>query len=236
MGQIDQYAQPVAGLHQPHPGPGQARPGIGRSGKVERHAMAKDVLTAPDRAEAAQPGGMKDMQLIQPRANALASLQMQDRGNRPRAAGGFDFGRAVAKTDRIGPRRRHADQDGGLFQRDAMGLVHADRRIGAIGGHRIGGALFFARHPHGEEPAAKAPGAAGGVVPFLEPLVRLPRRGRRGARSPHPNPPERRGLPGHSSPRGRTADRYGHRKRQVGTWMLLFVAGRRADHATFHKG
>ena len=56
VGDIHHDLQLIAAAHQRLARLGEARAGIGRGGEAERHAMAKGIGAAPDKAQRPQPG------------------------------------------------------------------------------------------------------------------------------------------------------------------------------------
>ncbi|MGC3974953.1 MAG: hypothetical protein QM771_11290 [Nitrospira sp.] len=85
MRQVDHDLQLIAGLDQRLAGIGEARPGVGRGGEAERHAIAEGVGPAPDDAQRTQPGGMKHVEHGKPGIDRLDALDMEH--GRDRALG-----------------------------------------------------------------------------------------------------------------------------------------------------
>ena len=95
--EIDENLHLVAGVTSFSPAARQAVAEIGRGGKLEGHAMAENVVAAPDRPERAQARRVQHLQKIQIVVDGLAALEMKHHRQRSAFDRRADFGGRLAQ-------------------------------------------------------------------------------------------------------------------------------------------
>src|SRR6266516_2394213 len=79
MREVEHNAKAIAGADQLSPRVCQPRTGIGRMGKLERHAVSESIRSTPDYTKRAQSCLVENLERVQSRINSLCSLEVQDR-------------------------------------------------------------------------------------------------------------------------------------------------------------
>ncbi len=87
MRQVDHDAQIVASFDQTQSMIRQSRADVGRTGKAEGYAVAKDGRTAPDRSDGSQPRLIQHLKRVHIGVNRFGPFDMKDRGDLSRANG-----------------------------------------------------------------------------------------------------------------------------------------------------
>ena len=78
VAEVDEDAELGAGTDQRPAGVGQPRADVGRGGEGELDAGREGVGTAPDRAEAAQPGGVPVLERLEAGVDRLGALEREN--------------------------------------------------------------------------------------------------------------------------------------------------------------
>ena len=97
--EVDEDLHFVAGADELFTGRGQAVAGIGPAGKLERDAMAENVVPAPDRSERAQARRIQHLQKMQIAVDGFGAFEMKHHRQRSTLDRRMDLGGRLAKRD-----------------------------------------------------------------------------------------------------------------------------------------
>ena len=125
VGDVDEDPQLVAGRDERRPALERPGPSSGLPGEPERHAGGEVVRAAPGQPERAHPRGVEQLELLEPRADRLGALEVQDGDEaRPRR------GRRRVRATRMRPSHSRSSR------RSRPIWIIASRQAGACGAAR----------------------------------------------------------------------------------------------------
>ena len=167
VAEVDRDAELRAAAHEPPPGGGEARAGVGRGGEHERDAVGERVRPAPHRPQRAQARGVPELERLERGVDRLGALVVHDRREHAVLAGGVEV-RDRADDPQVAV-ALEAEQPPGRLRRGGRGDLRPDR-CGELDLHPAAAAVEVdalgarRRREQGEDPARRGRprGRAGG--------------------------------------------------------------------------